>query len=179
MLAGGLAAGLAICLAAQPRVSPVFGAVEGRDKVLLAQTLKTHGPGTDGAYFGRTPLHLAVINNRQDLASLLIEAGYDINARDEYGNTPLHLAAFCHRGLLTGFLLGKGAAVNARNGQGATPLHVAVFVKAPPPLTQTLLAGGADLDLPDERGRSALALARERFPDYLRHWSAGHGAPPR
>lgn len=167
LLAGTLAALLVICLAAQPGVSPIFRAVENRDKSLLDQTLKNPGAEINSAYFGRTPLHLAVVNSRHDLVNMLIESGADVSARDQYGNTPLHLAAFCHRRQMARVLLSKGASVNARNGQGSTPLHVAVFVKAPLDVTQVLIDGGADPDLPDNRGRSALDLARERAPAHL------------
>jgi hypothetical protein len=179
--AAALAGALCAFLALQPTVSPIFKSVEGRNKALLAQTLKTHPGEVNSVYFGRTPLHLTVINNRIDLANMLLAAGADINFVDYYGNSPLHLSAFCHRESITSMLLSEGAQVNLRNNQGFTALHVAVFVRAPLPLIEMLLSKGADPDLPDNRGRSALQLARERFPDFLPHLLAMpelQGHPP-
>ncbi|KAL4441775.1 hypothetical protein ABPG74_008772 [Tetrahymena malaccensis] len=39
---------------------------------------------------GQTPLILACLENKQDVAALLIESGANINAQDQYLNTPLH-----------------------------------------------------------------------------------------
>jgi hypothetical protein len=172
-----LAGSLCSFLMFQPRVSPIFKAVEGRNKAFLAQTLETHHDEINSLYFGRTPLHLTVINNCIDLASMILRAGADINAVDYYGNSPLHVAVFCHRENMMSMLLREGAQVNLRNGQGFTPLHVAVFVKTQVTLMKELLSKGADPDLPDNRGQSALQLARERFPDCLPHLLASPDLP--
>jgi ankyrin repeat protein len=42
---------------------------------------------------GTTPLHLAALYGRREVASVLLAFHADVAARDENGDTPLHLAA--------------------------------------------------------------------------------------
>jgi ankyrin repeat protein len=71
---------------------------------------------------GRTPLHLAVLRQREDVARLLIAYGADVNAKDLFGETPLHNAAENDSLNLVTLLISHGADVNAKDGDGATPL---------------------------------------------------------
>lgn len=150
---------LLVCMAAKPRVSPLFAAVESRNPAYLAATLRTNLGEIDRKYFGRSPLILAVVNNRADMAEMLLAAGADINTIDAYGNTPLHTAVFCHRAEVVSLLLERGAGVNSRNRFGSTPLHVAAFIDAQDIIMQMLMAHGADRSALDNRGRTAAALA--------------------
>ncbi len=153
---------LLACMAAKPLVSPLLAAVESRNPACLAATLRTNLGEIDHKYFGRTPLHLAVVNNRADMAEMLLAAGADINATDANGNTPLHVAVFCHRVEVVSLLLERGAGVNLRNRFGSTPLHVAVFMDAPDIIMKMLMAHGADRSALDDRGRTAAELALSR-----------------
>ncbi len=58
-------------------------------------------------------------------------------------------------------LLDAGADPNARSASGGTPLHTAAFT-GDLTMVRTLLAAGASPPVEDERGRTALDLARER-----------------
>lgn len=153
---------LVACIAAKPLISPLFAALESRNPERLAATLRTNLGEVDHKYFGRTPLILAVVNNRADMAEMLLAAGADINTTDAYGNTPLHVAVFCHRAEVVSLLLERGAGVNSRNRFGSTPLHVAVFMDAQDIIMQMLMAHGADRSALDNRGRTAAALALSR-----------------
>ena len=53
-----------------------------------------------------TPLHLAVIRQKPDIAAVLLDKGADPNARDKFGWTPLHYAA-CLTDAATYLLLQK------------------------------------------------------------------------
>ena len=69
--------------------SELFEAVQegwvGGVRVLLSD-----GVDKDCVYGdGKTPLHLAVTNNNKDVAMILIDAGADLNKRDEDGKTAL------------------------------------------------------------------------------------------
>ncbi len=65
---------------------------------------------------------------------MLLNAGANIEGRDEHGRTPLHSAAsniYYPKVILT--LLAAGADVNARDEDGATPLFHAVEYAIPLP----------------------------------------------
>ena len=77
----------------------------------------TEGMGND------VPLHYAVQWRSSSLASLLIEAGVNVNVTNSYGATPLHDAAKCGIETTVAMLVKAGAAVNAKDEWGKRPLH--------------------------------------------------------
>lgn len=58
-------------------------------------------------------MHYAAANGHQDCITLLIEAGADVNATDEYGGTPLHLSSEKGFTDCISVLVAAGAHVNA------------------------------------------------------------------
>jgi ankyrin repeat protein len=76
---------------------------------------------------GYAPLHLAIIADLDDMASLLLEYGADINLSTQHGDTPLHLAAGLadRQHFLEGLLTIEGIAIDKLNASGETPLEVA------------------------------------------------------
>jgi ankyrin repeat protein len=71
---------------------------------------------------GSTPLIAAAVFGRVEVARALIEAGADVNAKNNEGSTPLHSAAFlCHPEIVEA-LLANGADKSVRNNVGATAL---------------------------------------------------------
>ena len=95
---------------------------------------------------GRTPLHLAVQNGLKQ-TTLLVEAGADVNARDDKGLTPLHCARTAG---IAELLMKSGATVDARDNEQKTPLHHAVAGCGAP--VGVLLAHGADIHARDAGG---------------------------
>lgn len=164
VLALGVAGLLVACLYIQPPPAPIFSAVEEGDRTRLGPLLRTNPQEVHQTLFGRTPLHVAVVNNQPVLSRMLVEAGAPINAQDEYGNTPLHVAVFCLRTKMVAQLLALGASVNLANNFGSTPLHVGAFVGAPLDIMRQLLDSGADANLKDGRGRTPLDIARNYHP---------------
>jgi hypothetical protein len=79
----------------------------------------------------------------EKIARLLLEAGASIDARSFYGWTPLHAASAAGRKETAEFLLRKGAEVNSRTTNGMTPLHWAALM-GKPHLVRLLLEHGAD-----------------------------------
>jgi len=69
-----------------------------------------------------TPLHLASLFNRREVAELLIAKGADVNAKDEYRGAPLHLASLHGCKEVAKLLIAKGADVNAKDDEGSTPV---------------------------------------------------------
>jgi uncharacterized protein len=67
------------------------------------------------------PIHSAVAANHDMIAKMLIEAGADVNVRQEKGITPLHSAAYNGNIELLIVLLEAGAEVNAETTEGKKP----------------------------------------------------------
>ncbi|MDE2794040.1 MAG: ankyrin repeat domain-containing protein [Gemmatimonadota bacterium] len=137
---------------------------------------------------GRTPLHeAAAYASDPAVIQLLVEAGADVNAHDANGFTPLHSAAwFNPRPEITAALIAAGADVNARDPEGyvpaergvnyRTPLFMSVYrggwlIGAQPmpargqvSVVEVLVRAGADLELTDESGLTALHAAARWSP---------------
>lgn len=60
-----------------------------------------------------------------EIAESLIQAGSDVNARDNRGDTPLHTAAYCANFPVVKLLIKAGADVNAVNKSGESVLGLA------------------------------------------------------
>jgi ankyrin repeat protein len=73
---------------------------------------------------GSTPLMLAAIYGRHDIASTLIDAGADLEARNKSGGTALHQACSFCRPEIVKLLLHSGADSNATNNEDRTPLSI-------------------------------------------------------
>lgn len=109
-------------------------------------------------------------------ACLLLDAGADVNAKDEDGDTALMNAQIGSKPgdiymysphvpgpdvAMIRLLLDRGADVNAQNRWGRTALMLAVNASAPGSI-KLLLARGADATLKDVDGRTAYARAAKQ-----------------
>ncbi len=72
---------------------------------------------------GSTPLITATVFGKTDVALALIEAGANLNCKNNEGSTPLHCAAFFCRTEIVKALLEKGADKNLKNNYGSTALE--------------------------------------------------------
>ena len=110
-----------------------------RSHTHIADLLKTYGGKTSS-------IHTHVRDG--DLAGVqaYLDAGVDINARDENGSTPLHWAALEGHKDIVELLINRGAEVNATSEIGGwTPLHMAAS-KNHIQVVSFLIKKGADED---------------------------------
>ena len=106
---------------------------------------------------GATPLMHAAAFGNLETVKLLLDAGADVNARNDFDATAL---LWCARDPEKArLLIARGANVNARSKQGRTPLMLASLLNGGSPLVALMLSKGADATVSDTRGDTALGLA--------------------
>jgi ankyrin repeat protein len=84
------------------------------------------GP-TSGSEFAQAPLQIAASMGNLRMASMLVDAGAQVNAKTKAGRVALHFAAIGNHLDLIRFLIERGAEVNTRDGEGISPLDEAVW----------------------------------------------------
>ena len=89
------------------------------------------------------------MQDRAEVATVLLDAGVDTESRGNEGFTPLHLAALNGNSRVANVLLSHGAQINAPSKEAHTPLHVATY-RQQVDVATLLLAKGAS---PDARSR--------------------------
>jgi len=104
----------------------------------------------------------------------LLKEGTDINAADENSRTALHWAAAHGLEALAQGLLGAGADINAADAFGMTPLHYAASQNVK--VAKVLLANGAQVNVRNEDGDTALAYAMRRGHPEMEALLRQHGA---
>ena len=76
--------------------------------------------------FGYTVLMWAAWYNSPEVAKLLLDAGADVDAKDNFGWTALMLTAWEDSADVTELLIAAGADANAKDNDGETALMMAV-----------------------------------------------------
>jgi ankyrin repeat protein len=111
---------------------------------------------------GQTPLHIAAIVGREDVANLLLLNGADIDACDHLGWTPLHAAAANSQwaAKVAELLISKGANIYARTTEGITTLHEAAR-GGNKRILDLLIEKGVDVNATDKHGKTPLHWAVE------------------
>jgi ankyrin repeat protein len=107
---------------------------------------------------GRTPLLIAVHNNRVGAARVLIDAGADVNAKDEIADTPYLYAGAEGRIEILKMTLGAGANLKDINRYGGTALIPAAH-HGHPEAVRILLEAGVAPDHINKLGWTALLEA--------------------
>jgi len=69
---------------------------------------------------GSSPLMTAALFDKQEMVTLLIDAGALLNVKNNDGSTALHTAAFFGRPAIVKLLLDKGVDTSIKNNTGAT-----------------------------------------------------------
>ncbi|XP_035824073.1 serine/threonine-protein phosphatase 6 regulatory ankyrin repeat subunit A isoform X2 [Aplysia californica] len=116
-----------------------------------------------GVNLKRTPLHIAVMNNRTHCFQVLVAAGALLNLRDIFGNTACHYAAQSDRRHMLDILLHMGATINAQDISGKTPLMKAAIYNRIH-CASRIMRINAEHNISDNNNETAL------------HFAARHGA---
>ncbi|PRP80295.1 hypothetical protein PROFUN_11773 [Planoprotostelium fungivorum] len=92
---------------------------------------------------------------KEDIITLFVDKGANLDAQNEHGESILHNAVLSHNLSVVTSLLKGGADVNVVTDADETPLHWAVRVKNNFPIIKELIHHGAD---PNAVGKHGLAL---------------------
>ncbi|KAG6614439.1 Ankyrin repeat [Phytophthora cinnamomi] len=114
-------------------------------------------------YFGRSPLHFALIATdaatREALVHLLIQYDADVNMKDTDGDAPLHVSCVEDERLACTHLLLTSGALICANALGNHPTHIAARNGAVDTL-KLLIDYGGDMNLKNYEGKTPLGMAR-------------------
>lgn len=125
-----------------------------RARELLKQAADVHSRDRE---HNETALMLAVKFANAEMVQLLLDAGANVNARDDWGRSALFYAPVTSEAFEA--LLGGGADIHARDNEGNTILMWNVSQSAGLAEVEKLLRLGVDQNLRTEDGETALSLA--------------------
>ncbi|XP_031481616.1 protein S-acyltransferase 24-like isoform X2 [Nymphaea colorata] len=142
-----------------------YGDLEKLQKLVEGDGCSVSEPDGLGYY----ALQWAALNNRSAAARYIIEHGGDVNAKDHSGQTALHWSAVRGAVQVAEILLQEGVLVNAADLNGYQTAHVAAQYGQTAFLYHILTKWDADVDTPDNDGRSPLHWAAYKgFADCIR-----------
>ena len=107
-------------------------------------------------------LYLASLQGDIAAVNKYIEAGSDLNKKDQYGSTPLIIAATFGKTDVAKALIEAGADMNIGNNEQSTPLHIASLFGYTE-IVKTLLDKGANRFIRNNDGSTAFDLAAAPF----------------
>ncbi len=109
---------------------------------------------------GSTPtLYLAILRGKQEIVRLLYDRGANINLNNDEGCTALFPAVSGDYIEIASFLLESKANVNVSDIYGTYPIHLAVSHAKNLDMVTLLCDFGADVNVQDNMGRTALSIA--------------------
>lgn len=107
---------------------------------------------------GWTALMYAAENDDPRVVQALIDAGADVNAKNDAGGTALMRSIVCENSDVAAALINSGASVNEKNNEGQTALMIAIIVENLD-VVKVLIAAGADVNAKDAEGENVLRYA--------------------
>lgn len=109
-------------------------------------------------------IHTATFLGNTKALKQHIDAGSDLNVKDQYGSTPLIIAITFGKTEIAKSLINAGADINITNNDGSTPLHIASFF-CRIDIVKALLDKGADKTLKNNYGSTPLQSVSGAFSD--------------
>ncbi len=107
------------------------------------------------------PLHFAARYGKKEEVDLLITSGASLTTADSKGNGVLHNLVESQFMDNLAYIIKLSGNINSKNTAGLTPLHLAVRGNAPSQMFKMLLEAGADPNVKDGNGESAMDLAKK------------------
>lgn len=140
--------------------SIMYAALSGNPETVTV-LLRHHADVNLPARNGWTALMVASAKGYFDVAKILLDNGAEPNQADIYSWTPLMRGVYENRTRIVSLLLESDSINTNQPGEnGVTALHLAVL-KGNEDVVRLLLAEGADPDIKDNSGRTALDYAKE------------------
>lgn len=142
--------------------TPVSFALATGQSSVLEDLLMAGADASSTGPNGQTPLHQAVELARADMVRALLGAGADPLARQEGGDTALHVAAHTGDAHTIGTFVRARSLATQNTGDKWAPLH-GLARSGHAKIVLDLLEAGASLDVVNDTGQSALAVALNRI----------------
>ncbi len=153
--------------------TPLFNAIKKpRDEIFSYLLEKGADPNSDGTAKNtknQSVLYVAVLREKTDFIKKLLEKGADPNRPDSDGSLPISDLILAYRPDMEAFrmLMTKMTEVNKQEADGSTLLIFAIkntrlSADIRREMIKSLLDKGADKNLKDKSGKTALAWAKER-----------------
>jgi ankyrin repeat protein len=147
-------------VASGPEFEGALAIAVSNDDLEEATRLISHGENANRKEAdGTTPLFIAVENGNVEMVRLLLDAGAKINARNDKKETPIMQLDEDASPELVELLLRFGARTNDTSKSRDTALITSVGRRAKPEVVKALIDAGAQLDVQNEDGMTALMYA--------------------
>lgn len=113
---------------------------------------------TSNLYSQSMSLHAAALQGNLEAIKQNIEAGVDLDKKDQFGSTPLIVAITFGKTSAAKTLIEAGANLNITNNEESTPLHLSAFF-GNEELAKLLIENGADKYIRNVNGSSPFDIA--------------------
>ncbi len=161
-------------------LTPLLVAAKNDDLASVERLLKAGADVNARSPRGNTALHFAAAGGDVRVVEALLNAHANVNARTPEGFTPLHSAVQCGDVRVVNALIRAHADVNAHSKQyNVTPLIYSIDMAwGKPEITLALIQAGADVNVAESDGDTALWVATTESSDEVVEALLKKGADP-